>query len=88
MSLTNTEINKRMIRLRNLERLYAEQKIQNTKLRAENKYHFPLGEIDGKLALAITSQVRLVDTRRFIDKIGMLEQEKFEELKNAVRLLI
>jgi len=51
----------------------------------ENKYHFPLGEIDGKVAAAITSQVRLVDTRRFIDKIGMLEQEKFEALKNAVR---
>ena len=54
----------------------------------ENKYHLALGEIDGKLAAAITSQVRLVDTRRFIDKIGMLDSEKFEELKNAVRLLI
>lgn len=53
-----------------------------------NKYHFPLGEIDGKVAAAITSQVRLVDTRRFIDKIGMLETVKFEALKNAVRLLI
>jgi mRNA-degrading endonuclease toxin of MazEF toxin-antitoxin module len=51
----------------------------------ENKYHFSLGEIDGKVASAITAQVRLVDTRRFIDKIGMLEQEKFEALKNAVR---
>jgi len=53
----------------------------------ENKYHFPLGEIDGKVASAITSQVRLVDTRRFIDKIGMLEQERFDALKNAVREL-
>jgi len=54
----------------------------------ENKYHLALGEIDGKSAAAITSQVRLVDTRRFIDKVGMLEKEKFQELKNAVRDLL
>ena len=53
-----------------------------------NKYHLPLGGIAGKSAAAIISQVRLVDTRRFIDKVGMLEQEKFEELKNAVRDLL
>ena len=53
-----------------------------------NKYHVALGDIDGKQASAIISQVRLVDSRRFIDKIGMLETTKFEELKNAVRLLI
>jgi mRNA interferase MazF len=54
----------------------------------ENKYHFPLGEIDGKQASAITSQVRLVDTRRFIDKIGMLDTLKFKGLKNAVKDLL
>ncbi len=54
----------------------------------ENKYHVALGEIDGKQAAAIISQVRLVDTRRFIDKIGMLDKEKFEEMKNAVKDLL
>lgn len=37
MSLSKTDIDTRLLRLRNLERLYVEQKDQNTKLRAENK---------------------------------------------------
>jgi hypothetical protein len=60
---------------------------QYFKEHSDNKIPVLLGEIDGKVASAITSQVRLVDARRFIDKIGMLEQEKFEALKNAVREL-
>jgi mRNA-degrading endonuclease toxin of MazEF toxin-antitoxin module len=53
-----------------------------------NKYHIALGEVDGKLASAIISQVRLVDTKRFIDKIGMLDKERFEAMKNAVKDLL
>lgn len=37
MSLTKTEFNKRMLELRNLRKLYEDQRIQNVKLRAENK---------------------------------------------------
>jgi transposase len=37
MSLTKSELNKRMLELRNLRKLYEDQRIQNTKLRAENK---------------------------------------------------
>ena len=54
----------------------------------ENKYHVALGLVDGKPAAAIVSQVRLVDTRRFIDKIGMLDAALFEEVKNAVKDLL
>lgn len=54
----------------------------------ENKYHVALGEVDDKPAAAIISQVRLVDTKRFIDKIGMLDKEKFAEIKNAVKGLL
>ena len=54
----------------------------------ENKYHVALGEVDGKPAAAIISQIRLVDTRRFVDKVGMLEKSKFTELKNVVRDLL
>ena len=54
----------------------------------KNKYHVVLGEVGGKSAAAIISQVRLVDVRRFIDKIGMLDKEKFEEMKNAVKDLL
>jgi mRNA interferase MazF len=54
----------------------------------ENKYHVSLGEISEKPAFAIISQVRLIDTKRFIDKIGMLGKEKFAELKNAVKAIL
>ena len=54
----------------------------------ENKYHIALGEVDGKPAAAIISQIRLVDTKRFIDKSGMLNKSKFEEVKNAVKSLL
>ena len=37
MSLTKQEINSRMLELRNLRKLYEEQRLQNIKLRAENK---------------------------------------------------
>ena len=37
MSLTKTELNKRMVELRNLRKLYEDQRSQNIKLRAENK---------------------------------------------------
>jgi mRNA-degrading endonuclease toxin of MazEF toxin-antitoxin module len=54
----------------------------------ENKYHVALGDVDGKPAAAIISQIRLVDTKRFIDKIGMLDKEKFAEMKKAVKDLL
>lgn len=37
MSLTKSELNKRMVELRNLRKLYEDQRSQNIKLRAENK---------------------------------------------------
>ena len=54
----------------------------------ENKYHVALRDVDGKPAAAIISQIRLVDTKRFIDKIGMLDKEKFAEMKKAVKDLL
>jgi mRNA-degrading endonuclease toxin of MazEF toxin-antitoxin module len=53
-----------------------------------NRYHIALGEVGGKRAAAIISQVRLIDTRRLIDKIGMLNKDKFEITKNAVKDLL
>ncbi len=53
-----------------------------------NPYHFPLGKIDTKESFAILSQLRLIDTRRLVDKICFVSIEKFEEIKKAVRDLI
>lgn len=50
-----------------------------------NPYHLSLGQVDSRDSFAIVSQIRLIDTRRLIDKIGMLDKVKFEELKNTVK---
>jgi mRNA interferase MazF len=47
-----------------------------------------LGKLEGKDASAIISQIRVVDTKRFVNKIGKLEKEKFEEIRKVVKNLI
>lgn len=48
------------------------------------KYYFPLGNIDGKDAVAVLSQIRFIDRRRLEEKICTLGKEKFKELVEAV----
>ena len=47
-------------------------------------YYFPLGEIGGRKATAILSQIRFIDRRRLINKVGTLPEDIFSELKKAV----
>jgi len=54
----------------------------------ENKYYMRTGKIKNKEASVIISQIRLIDTKRLSNKIGILNKEKFEEIKKAVRNLI
>lgn len=54
----------------------------------KNPYHVALGLVDGKQAFAIISQLRLVDTRRFVNKVGMLEKSLFENVKSAVKAML
>jgi len=46
-----------------------------------NKYRIPVGPISGKEAAANLSQVRNIDSKRLIKKIGRIELDKFEEIK-------
>lgn len=48
------------------------------------KYYFYLGQVDGRDATAVLSQVRLLDSRRLVRKIGMLDEAQFERLKLAL----
>lgn len=50
-----------------------------------NPYHVSLGIVAGKNSFAIISQIRLIDTRRLVDKVGVLNEEVFIELKNRIR---
>ena len=54
----------------------------------KNPYHFNLGKIDGKEAQVITSQIRLIDTKRLINKIGLLEKEIFEQARKTAKDLL
>ena len=47
-----------------------------------------LGVVDNKKASAIISQMRVVDTKRLFRKIGILNKEKFEEIRKTVKGLI
>ncbi len=50
-----------------------------------NTYHVAIGEIDGRNAFAIISQIRLIDTKRLINKLGTLEECLFEFMRKAVK---
>ena len=51
----------------------------------KNPYHISLGIIGGKEAFVITSQIRLIDTKRLINKIGFIDRDIFETIRKAVR---
>jgi hypothetical protein len=48
----------------------------------------PLGRIAGREASAILSQMRVIDTKRLLDKVWYLNEEAFERTRKAVRDLI
>lgn len=54
----------------------------------KNPYHVGLDEVDGREAFAVISQIRLIDTKRLVNKIGFLDQELFQKTKKAVKDLL
>jgi mRNA interferase MazF len=54
----------------------------------KNPYHVDLGLVDGRQSYAIISQIRLVDTRRFVNKVGMLDKCMFDNVKSAVKAML
>ncbi len=53
-----------------------------------NPYHFPVGIVDGKPAFAIISQIRLIDTKRFLGRLGILDKPTFEIIRKAIKDMI
>jgi len=56
--------------------------------RKTGKYYLPVGFIDGREATAILSQVRLVDAKRLIKKITVLDEQVFTKLKTALQAVL
>jgi mRNA interferase MazF len=54
----------------------------------ENRYHVYLGKPLGLKASAIITQLRLVDTKRLIEKAGKLEEGVFDNVKRAIKDLL
>lgn len=54
----------------------------------KNKYHASLGIIDGKESFAIISQIRLIDTKRLINKVGVVDKETFKNIRKIVKDLL
>lgn len=54
----------------------------------EGKFYFYLGKIEGRDSSAILSQLRLIDSKRLIRKIGMLGETKFNDLRESLKKVI
>ena len=60
-------------------------------LTASTNQHFMrifLGIVGNKNASAILSQMRVVDTKRLVRKIDVIDKNKFQEIRKAVKTLI
>ena len=51
----------------------------------EHVYRIPIGEIQAKPARVIISQMKVVDTKRFTEKMLVLEKSVFQEIINAIK---
>lgn len=51
----------------------------------KNKNRIEIGIVDGVQATAIISQIRLIDTKRLVEKIGFLDKIRFNEIRKAVK---
>ena len=47
------------------------------------KYYFQLGEIDKKSTTAILSQLRFIDRKRLINKVGRVSKKEYDEIRKA-----
>ncbi len=47
-----------------------------------------IGPVEGKEARALVSQIRVVDTKRLLRKIGYLDNKIFETIRKAVKDLV
>ena len=48
-------------------------------------YYFSIGDVSGRSATAVLSQLRFVDRKRLVVKMAMLDGDTFEKLVDAVR---
>ena len=67
---------------------YACLVVSLTTSQKKNIYYVGIGMINGKENFAIISQIRLIDTRRLHTRLAVLDKEKFDVIRKAIRDLI
>ena len=55
-----------------------------TTTQKKGKYYFKVGGVDGRDATAVLSQVRFIDRKRLANKVGVLEEDIFNRLFEAI----
>ena len=50
-----------------------------------HRLRIPIGNVDGKQASALMSQIRIIDTKRLVNKVGFIEKETFESIRKTAR---
>ena len=55
---------------------------------SKHKMRVPIGKIEDKNASVIISQPRLIDTKRLVEKVGFLDKQIFEIIRNAVKEIL
>lgn len=56
-----------------------------TSSKREHSMRIPIGNIEGRDAKAVISQLRVIDTKRLVEKICYLDIEKFELTRKAIK---
>lgn len=60
-----------------------------TKIKKDNKYYVNCSIRNDTIPrMAIISQVRPIDTKRFIDKLGVADEDSFTKIKNAIKAML
>ncbi|MDO8498165.1 MAG: type II toxin-antitoxin system PemK/MazF family toxin, partial [bacterium] len=60
-----------------------------TKIKKDNKYYLSCSIVNDDIPrMVIISQIRLIDTKRFIDKLGVADESSFVEIKNAIKAML
>ncbi|MEN9524477.1 MAG: hypothetical protein RL536_546 [Candidatus Parcubacteria bacterium] len=59
-----------------------------TQSQRRHKFRVPIGPIETKPSSALISQIRIIDVRRLINKVGYVNEELFHFVKQTVRDLL
>lgn len=54
----------------------------------KNEFYINVGKIQGEEAFGIISQIRLIDTKRFVNKVGFLNKKQEKIIKKAIHEMI